>query len=398
MNIFIFVVLLFVLAALLRLDFFFTIFYLFGGVFILSRLWAGQTFKRLSVTRKMPSRAFPGEKITVTLTLKNRSSLPIPWLTVHETLPLNLAWPTYYQEATFLGSKTSQDFKYLLTTQRRGFYLVGPLLLETGDLLGFIPRVNNRLEATHLIVYPKVVPITRLNLPTHSPQVVLTTQTPLFQDPSRLTGVREYVPGDNPRHIHWPATATTGQVLVKQFQPAIARDSVIFLDLTRPNYSRRPVQANAATELAIVVAASLANHIINVEQLSVGLNTTGKDPLSNGRQDFQLPSHRGGDHLMQILEVLARIQNIETGQFEATLRAATAHLAWGTTIIVISGSESDELLETLLLLKQAGFPVSLVLVQPAPYAYVQPKKAQALGFTVYRIRYEEDIETWTPLI
>ena len=397
MNIFIFVLLLFALAALLRLDFFFTLFYLFGAVFVLSRLWAGQTFKRLSVTRKMASRAFPGEQITVILTLKNLSYLPVPWLTIHETLPLNLAWPTYYQEATFLGSKASQDYQYTLTTQRRGYYLVGPLLLETGDLLGFAPRFNSQLEPAHFIVYPKVVPLTRLGLPTHSPQVVLTTQTPLFQDPSRLTGVREYVPGDNPRHIHWPATATTGQVLVKQFQPAIARDSVIFLDLTRSNYSQRPIQASKATELAIVVAASLANHIINVEQLSVGLSTTGIDPLINSQQEFQLPPQRGGGHLMQILEILARIQNIETGQFEAKLRSATPHLAWGTTIIVISGSESDELLETLLLLKQAGFPVSLVLVQPAPYAYLQPKQAQALGLMVYRIRYEEDIETWTPL-
>ena len=385
------------LAALLRLDFFFTLFYLFAGVYIFSRLWAGRTFKRLSISRAFVNRAFPGEQIPVTLTLKNRSILPVPWLTLHETLPLGLAWPTFYQQATFFGGKSSQTYKYSLTAQKRGYYQVGPLQLETGDVLGFAPRFNNRMESSHLIVYPRVVPINRLNLPTHSPQVILTTPTPLFQDPSRLTGVRDYLPGDNPRHIHWPATAATGQVLVKQFQPAIARESVIFLNLSRPDYSQKPTQANAATELAIVVAASLANHMINVEDLPVGLTTAGIDPLIDAEQDFDLPPHSGGGHLMQILEILARIKNSETGQFGAKLRSAAHHLAWGTTIIAISGSESDDLLETLLLLKQSGFPVSLVLAQPAPYTYSEPQKAQAFGITVYKIRVDKDIETWTPL-
>ena len=397
MNVFFFILLLFILAALLRIDFFFTILYLAGGAYILARLWAGRMLKHLTVTRTMLDRAFPGEKVAVTLTFENRSYLPIPWLMFNEVLPSALSTPPFFQEVTFLRGKARQTVHYSLTTRQRGYYQIGPLLLETGDLLGLARRLTGRLEPAHLIVYPKVLPLTRLKLPTHSPQVVLATPTPLFQDPNRITGVRSYVQGDNPRHIHWPASATTGQVLVKQFQPAIARDTAIFLNLNRADYSQRRAQADVAIELAIVVAASLANHIVIVDNLAVGLSTSGTDPLLQDQGHFQLLPRQGRGHLMEILEILARVEGADDPEFVERLRSASTQLAWGVTIIVITGSESAELLESLLLLKQSGFPVALVLVQPAAYAYPQTKQAQELGLPLFRIRREQDVEAWIPL-
>jgi uncharacterized protein (DUF58 family) len=75
-NFIFFILVLFVLASLLRIDFFFTILYLFGGAYILSRLWARRMLRNLSLSRALPQRAFLGEQVTVTLTLENRSFLP----------------------------------------------------------------------------------------------------------------------------------------------------------------------------------------------------------------------------------------------------------------------------------------------------------------------------------
>ncbi len=397
MNVFLFFLLLLILAALLRIDFFFTILYLFGGAYILARLWAGQMLKHLAVNRTMLERAFPGEHVAVTLTFKNLSYLPVPWLLFNEAMPATLATPPFLREVTFLKGKARQTVQYSLKPRQRGYYQIGPLLLESGDLLGLTRRVTGRLEPAQLIVYPKVLPLTRLRLPTHSPQVALATPTPLFQDPSRIIGVREYVPGDNPRHIHWPASAAVGQVLVKQFQPAIARDAAIFLDLHRADYAERRAQADVAIELAIVVAASLANHMVTVEKLPVGLSAAGFDPLSQGQGHFHLPPRKDAGHLMEILEVLARLEGTDDPDFARRLRSASAQLSWGNTIVVITGSESPELLESLLLLKQVGFPVALVLVQPAGYAYRQSKLAGEMGITLFRIRHEKDVEAWIPL-
>jgi uncharacterized protein (DUF58 family) len=289
---------------------------------------------------------------------------------------------------------------YNLTTHKRGYYKIGPLNLQTGDILGLRKELNGNFKADYLIVYPRIVPVTKLGFPAHSPQVILPTPVPLFQDPARMMGVRNYVQGDNPRHIHWSATAATGQMLVKQFQPAIARDNALFLNLDRTDYAQQGYP-DTAVELAIVVAASLANHIVGVENLPVGLSTTGLDPLTEQRQTFSLLPNKGRGQLMQILEILARLQAIEETDFLAKVRRVAVHLAWGTTLIIITSHTTPLLQETLLLLKQSGFKVTLVLVNPPrTRALAQPpvEAAGELTLPVFKIQRERDIEVWAPSI
>ncbi len=398
-NFIIFILVLFVLAALLRIDFFFTILYLFVGVYILSRFWLRHSLTQLHVTRQLEQRAFLGDRIPVTVTLKNLGHLPIPWLVITETYPVALASPPILRQVITLGGKASHTIKYTLIASKRGYYQIGPLNLTTGDLLGLIGELSGRYEADHLIVYPKIVPIRQVSLPTHSPQVILPTPLPLFQDPARLTGVREYVSGDNPRHIHWRATATTGQLLVKQFQPAIARENAIFLNLNRPDYARRGYPGSAI-ELAITVAASLANHMIAVEQLPVGLFTTAADPLTDTIQQFKLPPRKGRGQLMQILELLARVQEVEEGSdFLGNIRREAVDLSWGTTTIIITSLLSEELYKTLLFLKHSGFRPGLVLINP-PRKRVETRDElpPQLGIPTFEIKLEKDIERWLPAL
>jgi uncharacterized protein (DUF58 family) len=392
-----FILILFMLAALLRIDFFFTILYLFVGVYVLSHLWLRRVFSQLEVNRSLQQRAFLDEKITVTLKLKNQSRLPILWLMLHEVFPVTLSSPSFFRQVITLAGKVSHTVHYSLTARKRGYYQIGPLTLHGGDLLGLRQAPTCRLEADELIVYPRIVPISRLALPTHSPQVILPTPMPLFQDPARPIGVRDYTPGDNPRHIHWTATAATGQMLVKQFQPAIARDNAIFLNLSRPDYAQRGYP-ESAIELAIIVAASLANHVTIFEELPIGLITTALDPLAGRMQQFKLPPRKGRDYLMQILEVLARLQPAETDtHFLESVRQEAVHLPWGTTIMVITSHQSEELAKTLLFLKRSGFQVTLVLVDPVrAYRKMREEPIKALDLPIFKIRREKDIEVWSP--
>ena len=154
-----------------------------------------------------------------------------------------------------------------------------------------------------------------------------------------------------------------------------------------------------AIELAIVTAASLANHMINHEKLPVGLFTTGFDPLTGKLQRFRLPPDRGRSHLMQILEVLARIESQDEDEdFSRQVQHEAVHRSWGTTITVITCTESELLMQTLLMLKRSGFQVALVLVQPAAYFYPPARWAQGTGIPVYRITREKDIERCLPSV
>ncbi len=353
-----------VLAVLLGTDVLFAAFYLVAGVYLVSRIVPRRAFKSLRASRSLQQRAFLGDKITVSLNLENPSRLPIPWLMFSDSFPVELATPPFHREVIALGSRTRHTASYTLSANRRGYYQIGPLTLCTGDVLGAHQEMTACVAPDFLIVYPKIVPIAQLCLPTHSPQAVLPTSLPLFEDTARPMGVHDYQLGDNPRHIHWPASASTGRLLVRHFQPAIARDNAIFLNLSRHDYAARGFP-EPAIELAITTAASLAHHMALTEGTPVGLFTHASDPLAQQPRRFSLPPRPGRAHLMQILEVLARVRSLpDDTNFPESVRQQAVHLAWGTLIIAMTSHPDEELLETLLFLRRAGFLATQVLVDP----------------------------------
>jgi uncharacterized protein (DUF58 family) len=387
-----FILVLFVIAALLRISFFFTILYLFLALAVMSHLWMRRRGERLRVERRFVNRAFYGDRVKVSLMVQNAGWLPVPWLELHESVPVDLLTPPLKGQVVSLGSRERWQLNYTLSCRRRGYYPIGPLTIKAGDLLGMVRSSTGQVPPDHLIVYPQVVPLHRLGLPTHSPLVVLPAQVPLFEDPARVTGVRDYQRGDSPRRIHWTATASAGRLLVKQYQPAIARETLVCLDLDEENYPWR--QRYTATELAIVVAASVASHIIVREGLAVGLATEAQDPLLEDQVRFSLPPRSERAHLMRLLEVLARVQVVSGTSFVELLRRESVRLAWGATLLVITGSESAALFDILVYLRRAGFAVALVLVQPGrPSAELQ-KRASLLKLPVHRVWRERDLEGW----
>ncbi len=387
-----FLLFLFVIAAVLRVDFFFSIAYLFFAVYLLSRLWIQRTAEHLHVERRFVDHAFPGDQVTVDVSVHNSSRLPTPWLEVHESLPVDLVTPPFHHEVATLKPRERHQFHYTLNCRQRGYYPIGPMTLQTGDLLGIIDRRQVKVASEHIIIYPQVVPLQQLGLPTRSPQVALPARSPLFEDPTRVRGVRDYVRGDSPRRIHWTATASTGRLLVKQYQPSIARETLIYLDLDEASYGQR--QRYTATELAIVTAASIANHIIVREGLAVGLTTEAWDPLLDKQIRFFLPPRSERTHLMNLLEVLARVQVASVTPFAELLRRESVNLSWGATLVVISGRESESLFDTLLYLRRVGMAVALILIQPGHTPDELQKRSSLLNIPIHRLWKAQDLEVW----
>jgi len=386
-----FLLLLFIIAAILRVDFYFTIVYLFFAVYLMSRVWTRQSVKQVRAERQFAGRAFSGHSVPATLTVRNGGWLPVPWLTVHESLPVELRTPPFLRQAAALGPYDEREFSYTLDCRRRGHYRIGPLRVEAGDMLGITKPVQVETEPEPLIVYPRVVSLEKLGLPTRSPLVALPAATPLFEDPSRVMGVRGYRRGDSPRRIHWTATASTGELVVKQYEPSIARETLICLDLGREDYELR--RRYTAAELAIVVAASLANHIIVNDGLPAGLATEAWDPLADKQMRFSLPPRSERAHLMSLLEILARIEVSEATPFPDLLRRESLGLPWGATLAVIAGRESKSLFDSLVTLRRAGFAVALILVQPTYPSAEARRRADVLGMPVHRIWREEELKS-----
>ncbi len=385
-----YLLLLFLIAAFLRIDFFFTVAYFFFAIYLLARFWVGRIERGLRAERRFTPRAFYGDQVPVEVTLSNHSRLPAPWIELRESLPIELATPPMYQQVFSLGGHEHRRFTYTLFCRRRGYYIIGPLKTETGDLLGLAERrVIHHTES--IIVYPRLVPLHRLGLPTRSPLAILKTPTPLFEDAARVIGVRDYQRGDSPRKIHWTATASAGRLLVKQYQPAIARETMIALDLSDEGYPIR--RRYIATEMAITVAASIANHIAVNQHLPVGLVSEARDSVIRATARFFLPPRAERSHLANILESLARAQIAQNATpFAELLRRERVHLSWGTTVVAISGGVNEALLNSLAYLKRSGFAVALIVIQLGRLEMGTQAQAEALGIKVYSVWHDEDLD------
>lgn len=384
------VILLFV-AALVREDFVFTLLYLLAGAFALGRWWSRKALESLQVKRRYAERAFLGEEVDVTLELYNPSLLPVVWVRLHESLPVELAVPSFFRRVVSLGPRERVQLHYQLRARKRGYYPIGPLNLQSGDLLGLAEQSVCEWGPDYLTVYPRIVPLVNLRLPSHSPMGTLRHHEPVFEDPTRVIGKRDYLAGDSLRRIDWKASAATGRLQVKKYEPSISLETSIFLNLNANEYEQKA--RHQATELAIVVAASIATWVESKKQ-SIGLVTNGKDLLARDAPVHQLAPRKGRGHLMRILEVLARIQMTETCPFAQVMRPFISHLSWGTTIVLVTGQVDEELFEELFQARRSGLDAMLVLCGRVTRFKEIENKARHFGFPIQNVLYAEDLKFW----
>jgi uncharacterized protein (DUF58 family) len=258
-------------------------------------------------------------------------------------------------------------------------------------------------------VYPKIVPL-QVSLPSQSPSGTLPTCDRLFEDPARVQGVRDYQPGDSLRRMDWKTSGRLGRLQVRRYEPAIALETMFLLNLAGADYPG--VERYQATEMGIVIAASLAVHIGWLRQ-SVGLTTNGRDPFQvRPDPEANLPAEqpgrlaipgvaprKGGEQVMHLLDLLARIEVVPGGDavpFLEVLVGASSQciLPWGSSAVVITGREVDGLMEALLVLRRRGLEVVLVLTCPDRDMAVTAARAEQIGAQAVCIRSVSELEAW----
>ena len=386
-----FLLVLAVLAILTRETFVVAMLYLFVGAVLLGRWWSADIIKRVAFSRKFDHKAFPGEIVPVQVEITNQSWLPAVWLRVQDFFPLEIADLRSFHQVISLGPRETSILNYNLKAQKRGYYSVGPLNVTSGDLLGLNSDKSSEGPSDHLTVYPRVVPFSDVRLPSRSPMGSLRTRQPVFEDPTRPAGKRDYRPGDSLRRIDWKASATTGRLQTKIFEPSISLETMLFLNLNAEDYPLRG--RYEGTELAIVVAASLANWVVAQRQ-AVGLITNAVDPLTVNNQAIPLPMRKGRPHLMRILELLARARALETSSFQAMINQQRVHLNWGTTLVIITSNAGQSLFDELIQSRRSGMIPVLILCGENPENHKAMQMSKLFHIPVSEFRSEKDLDLW----
>jgi uncharacterized protein (DUF58 family) len=380
-----------ILAAFFQADFVLIVLYLMAGAFFVSNWWSRRAAHSVTVQRSFTDHAFWGEKIPVRVQAKNLGFLPVVWMHLRDMLPLELAAEGATEEVVYLGPKSQVNFEYQLDCRKRGYYPVGPMNMFSGDLLGVSRQEHLLAEANHLIVFPKIIPLASLTLPTKSPLGTLRYTQPIFEDPTRVRGKRNYIAGDSMRRVDWKTSAATRQLQVKLYEPSIALETMILLNLNQTEYEIK--DRYFAPELAIVVAASIANWVTRARQ-AVGLATNGFDPLSGGSSIISIPPRPGQMNLMRVLEALARAQLAESYPLVQLIQEEIARLPWGTTLIVLANQVSDDLFDGLFQARRNGLSATLILCGFVENFLQIQQRARYFNFPFFHFLNEQDLEIW----
>jgi len=390
-----FLIVLLAVAFFTRVDFFFYLLYTLAGIYILGRVWASRSLAAVVLERRHDQRVFWGETFPVHVEVRNRGWLPVLWLRLHDTVPANLTPGTVFRQVISLLPRERLRFSYRLVGRQRGYYRFGPLVTLGGDLLGSASYEHRSEHEDYVIVYPKIVPLADLGFPSQSPFGILPSRERLFEDPTRIRGVRDYQPGDSLRRMDWKTSARVGSLQVRRYEPAIALETAVFLNLDATDYPQ--AHRRQATELGIIVAASLAVHLIEKRQ-AVGLFTNGRDPLAEPTGTTPaLPLRKGREHLMHLLQLLACVEVAPEEQavpFLELLSRKSLGLPWGSTLVIITAREVEGFMDTLLALRRRGLVVILVLTCPDRDFEATAQRADQIGVQALRIWTEQDLDVW----
>lgn len=191
-------------------------------------------------------------------------------------------------------------YRYQLRTARRGRFPVGPLVLERSDPLGLMRSVLITGSVAHVWVYPRRHPVRTAGLgwPRYHHDGLRTAHPPAGS--ADLRRIREYVPGDETRHVHWKALARTGTLMVREYADPSEPRLTVVLD------NRATALAPAAFEEAVEVAASFACAALDARYRTSVVTTCG--------DDLRFENNAGPAGIRDVLDRLAELAQCDAGR------------------------------------------------------------------------------------
>ena len=346
---------------------------------VVSALWSWAASRWLRVSRHTRTRrANVGDIFEEHFEVTNGSYLLNLWIEVLNESPIPGAAGS--RLLTLVGGHRTRSYTSRTWLTRRGAFELGPTVLTSGDPFGLFRIPRNFPARESLIVLPMIFDLASFS----SPPGLISGGPVIHRKAADVTphasGVREYVPGDPMKRIHWPTTVRRGQVMVKEFEQdpqaevwlfVDAQDTVhfekrlpeqdqsadpllfkvdAFLFSKRPEFHLPP----SSLEYSVTIAASLAHYFIG-QRRAVGL-------VTSGRAYTAIPAERSERQESKILETLAFVEARSSLSVAGLVTAQGQQLAQGSSAILITPTVSPELLMAVDELQRRNLRPMVVLL------------------------------------
>ncbi|WP_156385046.1 DUF58 domain-containing protein [Nocardioides sp. Root122] len=318
--------------------------------------------------RLQPERVAAGESVAAGVLVVNRAASRL----VPTTLEVPVGSAVHRYGISSLAPGATHEESFTIRTERRGVIAVGPAMTRRGDPVGLFSRDMVWTPVREVLVRPHLIPMESLGAGLLRDLEGVSTDA-VSQSDLAFHALREYVPGDDLRHIHWRSSAkvmaSTGEsaLLVRQYLDTRRSHATIVVD-DQPSAWADPEDF----ETAMAVAASIAVRAV-LDEFDVSFVC--------GRH-----ASTGSDgHLA--LDAVCRAELGDRGLVESGRQATS--LAPDTSLAFFVGGSGTEF--TDLLRSAAAFPPEVrrfgIVVDPAGTSRV----TETGGLPVLHLAAKEDL-------
>ncbi len=352
-------------------------------------------------------RASVGDIFEEHFEVSNESRLPKLWLEVANETTMPHA--TGSRILTLLRARQKRIYTARTWLIGRGGFRLGPTTITSGDPFGIFRASKHYPAVASLVVLPLIFPVTEfLSPPGLLPGGKAIRRKSIDITP-HASGVREYVPGDPMKRIHWPTSIRRGQLMVKEFEQDPQAEVWLFLDTHKNAHfaksgdgydappiddllllRRRKIKLPPSTmEYSVSIAASLAHYFIE-QRRAVGL-------VSASERTFEVtPAERSERQEAKILEELAFLQPESMHTLPSLVAAQMGQLSQGSSAILITPMIWPELLVSVDSLHRRNLRPVVVLLMSRSFGHTASNEdlAQSLSerkIPVCRVYCEADL-------
>ncbi|MGB1655627.1 MAG: DUF58 domain-containing protein [Acidimicrobiales bacterium] len=247
------------------------------GAVIIAVLMRSMVPSRVTITRQLtPPQVPAGEPARIDLEIVNHAPYRTPVMTLHDAVSGSRGVTLSLAPVARNGGRVHGAYR--LPTTRRGVLTLGPIRIEDTDGLGLARRRHHLETRVRLVVHPPIESLPPLRIPAgDDPLIGEDLRQSLGLSDEEFDGLREYVPGDDLRKIHWPSSARHGELQVRQFRPPRHGRLSLVID-TRP-----PGDAATAIDATASIAGSIAAAVLESGDATRIETTDGRTtPLVTG--------------------------------------------------------------------------------------------------------------------
>lgn len=261
------------------------------------------------------SHAAFGQEIHLIEKISNNKLLPVPCLKVESKMDrslqfgqlkdLNILQDMYHVSIFCLMPYTRITRTHNVKCNRRGYFHLSSASLTARSITGSVSLTGDAETDTHLYVFPRILSINELKLPSHSWQGDNVVRRWILEDPFIRAGVREYTFLDPMKSINWKASARSGNLQVNLYEPTAHHKLMILLNVDTSLDQWTITCEPERVECGISVAATVFEHAFK-NTIESGFACNGF--LKESQKEYiHMDPAAGAKQHTEILECLARI-------------------------------------------------------------------------------------------